>query len=218
VPFWSAPKTEKITPEQALQGRDFAIAQPSNHAVLGASMQPPWPADHDVLVLGMGCFWGAERLFWSVTGVHMTFVGYAGGYTPNPTYEEACSGGTGHAEVVVVVYDPAVVNPDVLLAVFWENHDPTQGMRQGGDVGTQYRSVVLTSSHAQNDAAQKSRERYQSSLTANGFGLITTEIEPLTTVYYAEDYHQQYLHKNPSGYCNHGFCQVPYIPHDTTDS
>jgi peptide-methionine (S)-S-oxide reductase len=165
----------------------------------------------------MGCFWGAERLFWTLEGVHVTFVGYAGGYTPNPTYEEVCSGGTGHAEIVGIVYDPAVVTLDRLLAVFWENHDPTQGMRQGNDVGTQYRSVILTSSADQLAGAQASLKTYQDGLSQAGFGVITTEIAPLGSVYYAEDYHQQYLHHNPFGYCNHGFCQVPYSTKDTTD-
>ena len=217
MPFWAAPKTSRITPEQALAGRDFPVAQPGNHAVLGRSMQPPWPDQHELLVVGMGCFWGAERLFWTLEGVHVTFVGYAGGYTPNPTYEEVCSGGTGHAEIVGIVYDPAVVTLDRLLAVFWENHDPTQGMRQGNDVGTQYRSVILASSADQLAGAQASLKTYQDGLSQAGFGVITTEIAPLESVYYAEDYHQQYLHHNPFGYCNHGFCQVPYSTKDTTD-
>jgi len=217
VPFWAAPKNQLISREQALAGRDFHVAVPTTHAVLGTSMQPPWPDDHDLLIVGMGCFWGVERLFWQIAGVHVTFAGYAGGYTPNPTYEEVCSGGTGHAEIVGVVYDPHHVSVETLLSVFWENHDPTQGMRQGNDVGTQYRSIILTSSPTQQQAVVASRDIYQAALDQGGFGAITTEIESLNTVYYAEDYHQQYLHKNPFGYCNHGFCQVPYRAKDPTD-
>lgn len=217
MPFWAAPKHQRISREQALAGRDIPVAVPNTHAVLGISMQPPWPQGHELLVVGMGCFWGAERLFWQIAGVHVTFAGYAGGFTPNPTYEEICSGGTGHAEIVGVVYDPQQVDLDALLAVFWENHDPTQGMRQGNDVGTQYRSVILTTSPAQQQLATESQAKYQLALDQGGFTAITTEIEPLSTVYYAEDYHQQYLHKNPFGYCNHGFCQVPYRAKDTTD-
>lgn len=210
MPFWHAPKMSRITPEQALRGRDTPIVAPNAHTVLGTSLQGPWPDNHQLLVVGMGCFWGAERLFWSVPGVHVTFVGYAGGFTPHPTYEEVCSGGTGHAEIVGVVYDPARAPLDTLFQVFWENHDPTQGMRQGNDVGTQYRSVILTTSDEQQAKAVASAQAYQDALHAGGFGSITTEIETLTAFYYAEDYHQQYLHKNPYGYCNHGFCQVPY--------
>lgn len=210
MPFWHTQKVSRITPEQALRGRDLPIVAPGNHTVLGTALTPPWPDGHELLVLGMGCFWGAERLFWSLPGVDVTFAGYAGGFTPNPTYEEVCSGGTGHAEIVGVVYDPDVTPIDTLFQVFWENHDPTQGMRQGNDVGTQYRSVILTTSPEQHALATASAARYQDALTAQGFGTITTEIEPLTQLYYAEDYHQQYLHKNPYGYCNHGFCQVPY--------
>lgn len=217
MPFWAAPKNQHVSREQALAGRDVPIAVPTTHAVLGTSMQPPWPDGHELLTVGMGCFWGVERLFWQVAGVHVTFAGYAGGFTPNPTYEEVCSGGTGHAEIVGIVYDPRVVLLETLLSVFWENHDPTQGMRQGNDVGTQYRSVILTSTPTQQQAAELSRSTYQAALDKGGFGPITTAVEALTTVYYAEDYHQQYLHKNPFGYCNHGFCQVPYRAKDTTD-
>jgi peptide-methionine (S)-S-oxide reductase len=162
------------------------------------------------LVVGMGCFWGAERFFWQIEGVYTTAVGYAGGHTPNPTYEETCSGRTGHTEAVLVVYDPNVVSLDTLFAAFWENHDATTANRQGNDVGTQYRSAIYTTSPAQREAAEASLVSYQAKLTANGFGEISTEIADLGEFYYGEDYHQQYLEKNPGGYCNHGFCQVSY--------
>jgi peptide-methionine (S)-S-oxide reductase len=158
----------------------------------------------------MGCFWGAERIFWQIPGVVTTAAGYAGGYTPNPTYEEVCSGRTGHTEVVLVVYDPARVSFDRLLKEFWEQHDPTQGMRQGNDVGTQYRSAIYVTTPEQRTVAERSLARYQVELQAAGFGEITTEIADASEFFYAEDYHQQYLAKNPNGYCNHGFCQVPY--------
>lgn len=209
--LWPPSKPSIVTPERALRGRDEAITTPGLHAVLGTSMTPPWPESHELLGFGMGCFWGAERLFWQLDGVHVTFAGYAGGYTPNPTYEEVCSGGTGHAEIVGVVFDPNLVTYDALLEVFWENHDPTQGMRQGNDIGTQYRSAILTTTDPQHAAALASHSTYQRALAAGGYtAAITTEILPLTDVFYAEDYHQQYLHKNPAGYCTHGFCQVPY--------
>lgn len=217
MPFWSAPKDQRIARDQALAGRDQPVSVPSSHAVLGTSMQPPWPAHHELVIFGMGCFWGAERLFWGLDGVYVTFAGYAGGYTPHPSYEEVCSGGTGHAEIVGVAYDPARVGLDNLLRVFWENHDPTQGMRQGNDVGTQYRSVILATTPEQLALATASRDDYQRALTHGGFGVITTDIERLEALYYAEDYHQQYLHHNPFGYCNHGFCQVPYRAKDPTD-
>jgi peptide-methionine (S)-S-oxide reductase len=194
----------------ARPGGGAALEIPAAHHVHGRPLTPPWPEGHRLLVLGMGCFWGAERVFWSLPGVWTTFAGYAGGYTPNPTYEEVCTGRTGHAEVVGVVYDPDVVDEDGLLGPFWENHDPTQGMRQGNDVGTQYRSLVLVTEPVQRTAAEASRDRYQAKLTENGYGTITTEIVDLGDLYYAEDYHQQYLSKNPGGYCNHGFCQVAY--------
>jgi len=159
---------------------------------------------------GMGCFWGAEKFMWKVPGVYSTFVGYAGGYTPNPTYEEVCSGLTGHAEVAVVIFDPARVPFEALLKVFWENHDPTQWMRQGGDIGTQYRSLIMVEDEEQKAVAVASRERYQEALSAAGFGKIATLIVPAGPFYYAEEYHQQYLHQNPHGYCNHGFCQAAY--------
>jgi peptide-methionine (S)-S-oxide reductase len=195
-------------PERALPGRDhrpFEIA--NHHAVLGTPIEPPFPAGLAVAVFGLGCFWGAERKFWQTPGVYTTAVGYAGGHTPNPTYQEVCSGATGHAEVVQVVYDPKVVNYADLLKVFWEAHDPTQGMRQGADVGTQYRSAIYTTDDAQLAAATESRAMYEAQLRAAGFGAITTEIAPLAAsgpFYYAEDYHQQYLHKVPNGYCGIG--------------
>lgn len=173
-------------------------------------MVPPFPDGMEQLVVGMGCFWGAERFFWQLEGVHTTAVGYAGGYTPNPTYQETCTGQTGHTEAVLIVYDPSVVDLETLFAVFWENHDPTTPNRQGNDMGTQYRSAIYTSSPEQRAAAEASVAAYQAKLTAGGFGEISTEIAEAGTFYYAEDYHQQYLEKNPGGYCNHGFCQVSY--------
>jgi peptide-methionine (S)-S-oxide reductase len=205
-------KTQMIDPSEALPGRDRPLPVPDRHEVLGSPLTPPFPEGMAQAVFGMGCFWGAERLFWQAPGVHTTAAGYAGGYTPNPTYEEVCSGRTGHAEVVLVVYDPGLTSYDDLLRIFFENHDPTQSMRQGNDVGTQYRSAIYTTSQAQHDAALAGRDAYQRRLQAGGFGTITTEIGPAGDFFYAEDYHQQYLHKNPSGYCNHGFCQVAYEP------
>jgi methionine-S-sulfoxide reductase len=192
------------TPEQALPGRAEPMPVAERHAVLDTPLRGPWPADHEVAVLGMGCFWGAERLFWTLCGVHSTSAGYAGGLTPNPTYEEVCSGFTGHAEAVQVVYNPSVVPYEQLLKVFWENHDPTQGMRQGNDVGTQYRSTIYTTTPEQAEVAEATRRAFQPVVTEAGHGEITTEIAPLREFYYAENYHQQYLHKNPGGYCNHG--------------
>ncbi|GAA3347675.1 peptide-methionine (S)-S-oxide reductase MsrA [Amorphoplanes nipponensis] len=176
------------------------------HTVLGTPLKGPWPAGYETAVFGMGCFWGAERIFWQLPGVYSTSVGYAGGTTPNPTYEQTCSGRTGHAEVVQVVYDPAKISYEQLLKAFWENHDPTQGMRQGNDVGTQYRSAIYTTTAEQARVALGSVEAFQPVVSAAGRGQITTEIAPLTDYYYAEDYHQQYLSdaKNPGGYCNHG--------------
>ena len=199
-------KLELPTPDQAAPGRPLAMPVADTHVVLGTPMKGPWPAGHEVVVFGMGCFWGAERIFWQIPGVYSTSAGYAGGFTRNPTYEEACSGTTGHAEVVQVVYDPAKVSYETLLKAFWENHDPTQGMRQGNDVGTQYRSAIYTTTDAQLATAKASLEAFQPVVTAAGHGAITTEIKPLTAYYYAEDYHQQYLSdaKNPYGYCNHG--------------
>lgn len=189
------------TAETALPGRETPIQISGEHLLNGASMLPPFPAGTEQIVLGLGCFWGAERLFWELEGVTVTAVGYAGGITPNPTYEETCTGKTGHAEVVLVVYDPARISLESLLGTFWEAHDPTQGMRQGNDLGTQYRSAIYTTSESQRAIAEQSRDEYQSALRSQGLGAITTEIHPLETFYYAEEYHQQYLAKNPNGYC-----------------
>ena len=212
-----------IDRESALPGRDRAIAVPPRHEVLGTALQPPFPEGVETAIFGMGCFWGAERLFWQAPGVYTTAVGYAGGYTPNPTYEEVCSGLTGHAEVVLVAFwpkttatadgasvpeSPARTSYDEMLRIFWEGHDPTEGMRQGNDVGTQYRSLILWRGEAQRDAAEASLRAYQQQLSSAGYGEITTEIAPAEgptgTFYYAEDYHQQYLAKNPNGYCGLG--------------
>ena len=198
-------KTEMVSPDAALPGRtDLTMSVPSSHEVLGTPLVGPWPEGYQLAVVGMGCFWGAERKFWTVPGVHSTAVGYAGGYTPNCTYEEVCSGRTGHTEVVLVVFDPARISYQQVLQVFWENHDPTQGMRQGNDIGTQYRSAIYWANEAQRAAAEKSRDAFQAELTKAGFGEITTEIAPLGDYFYAEDYHQQYLGKNPNGYCGLG--------------
>ncbi|MBP1805808.1 peptide-methionine (S)-S-oxide reductase MsrA [Rubellimicrobium aerolatum] len=197
-------KTRMIPPEEALPGRDRPILASSVHAVLGTPIGLDVPEGMEVAVFGMGCFWGVERKFWTLPGVHSTMVGYAAGYTPNPTYEEVCTGRTGHNEVVRVVYDPEAVSYEDLLKVFWENHDPTQGMRQGNDRGTQYRSGIYASTEAQREAAERTRAAYQERLRAAGYGAITTEIAPAGPFYLAEDYHQQYLHKNPRGYCGIG--------------
>jgi peptide-methionine (S)-S-oxide reductase len=191
-------------PGQALRGRASELPVPERHEVLGTPMRGPWPEGTEVAVFGMGCFWGAERLFWKLDGVHSTAAGYAGGPTPNPTYEEVCTGMTGHAEVVQVVHDPATIGYEQLLKVFWENHDPTQGMRQGNDVGTQYRSAVYATTDQQLAAAQASRDGFAPVVAGSGYGGITTEIGRLDRFFYAEDYHQQYLHKNPAGYCGIG--------------
>ncbi|MBL7498601.1 peptide-methionine (S)-S-oxide reductase MsrA [Frankia sp. CNm7] len=194
-----------VSPEQALPGHERRLySVPERHAVLGTSIEGPFPDGLEVAVFGLGCFWGAERKFWQTPGVYSTAVGYAGGYSPNPTYDEACSGLTGHTEAVQVVYDPAEVSYDQLLSVFWEAHDPTQGLRQGNDVGSQYRSAIYTNSDEQAAAAARSRDAYQKRLTAAGYGPITTELAPAGPFYYAEDYHQQYLHKVPNGYCGLG--------------
>jgi peptide-methionine (S)-S-oxide reductase len=198
------------TPEQALPGRADPMPVPATHHALGTPLQPPFPDGTARAMFGMGCFWGAERIFWRLPGVYTTFVGYAGGFTPNPTYEEVCTGMTGHNEVAVVIYDPSQVTYQQMLKEFWENHDPTQGMRQGNDVGTQYRSEIYTFSDQQRVEAEASRDAYQRALAEKGFGSITTEIVDAPQFFYAEDYHQQYLSKNPGGYCNHGFCQVEY--------
>jgi peptide-methionine (S)-S-oxide reductase len=202
--FLLSKKTEMPAPERALPGREQPMPVPDTHFVLGTPLKPPFPEDTERVIFGMGCFWGAERGFWETRGVYTTAVGYAGGYTPNPTYEEVCSGRTGHAEVVLVVFRPAEVSYDELLRIFWEGHDPTQGMRQGNDVGTQYRSAVYATSEAQRDAAVASRDRYQERLREAGYPGITTEIREAPEFYYAEDYHQQYLAKNPNGYCGLG--------------
>lgn len=199
-----------ISEADALPGRAEAIQVAEKHIVLGNPMVPPFPDGMEQLVVGMGCFWGAERFFWQLEGVYTTAVGYAGGYTPNPTYKETCSGKTGHTEAVLVVFDPTKVDLDTLFKIFWENHDPTTANRQGNDVGTQYRSAIYTSSPEQMTAALASKDQYQAQLAENGFGEISTEIAEAGEFYYAEDYHQQYLQKNPGGYCNHGFCQVSY--------
>lgn len=187
--------------KEALPGRAEMVWQGAPHCVLGTPTMPPFPDQLEQIVLGLGCFWGAERLFWQLDGVYSTAVGYAGGMTPNPTYEEVCSGRTGHSEVVLVVFDPAKVMLGQVLKVFWEEHDPTQGYRQGNDTGTQYRSVIYSSHDAQLAEVQESAASYGRSLSQAGIGPITTEIEPLRQFYYAEDYHQQYLHKIPNGYC-----------------
>src|SRR5499427_4619448 len=202
--FLFTKKTEMVTPEDALPGRDEAMQVPERHEVLGTPLQPPFPDGIAQLVVGMGCFWGAERVFWQADGMYTTAVGYAGGFTPNPTYEEVCSGRTGHAEAVLVVFDPRLVTYDQLLKVFWEGHDPTQGMRQGNDVGTQYRSGIYVADEQQATAAEASREAYQQALGEVGYGRITTEIASAGPFYFAEDYHQQYLAKNPAGYCGLG--------------
>ena len=197
-------KTHMPTSEELLPGHGRAMPVAATHVVLGTPTQPPFPPQMQSLIVGMGCFWGAERLFWQADGVYTTAVGYAGGGTPNPTYEEVCSGRTGHAEVVLVLWDPAVTDLDAMLRIFWENHDPTQGMRQGNDVGTQYRSAIYAADDIRQRAAELSRERYGPVLAAAGYGAITTEIAPAPPLYYAEDYHQQYLAKNPWGYCGVG--------------
>jgi peptide-methionine (S)-S-oxide reductase len=202
--FGLGKKTEMIDPAQSLPGRDMAMLVPEKHFILGTPMVAPWPEAMEVIIVGMGCFWGAERKFWNAAGVYSTQVGYAGGFTPNPSYEEVCSGQTGHNEVVQVVFDPAQISLEGVLQVFWENHDPTQGMRQGNDVGTQYRSGVYCTSAAQKAAVEASRERFQTGLTQAGYGAITSEIVEAPAFYYAEDYHQQYLGKNPNGYCGMG--------------
>ncbi len=199
-----------VTAEDALPGRERPVEVPERHAVLGTPMVPPWPAGHELAVVGMGCFWGAERILWQLPGAYTTFAGYAGGFTPNPTYEETCTGRTGHAEVAAIVFDPTVLPFEDVLAAFWENHDPTTPNRQGNDVGTQYRSIVLTTSDQQRAVAEDSRARYAAKLLRSGYGDVSTTIHPLDALYHAEAYHQQYLDKNPDGYCNHGFCQVAY--------
>ncbi|HUN79397.1 MAG TPA: peptide-methionine (S)-S-oxide reductase MsrA [Solirubrobacteraceae bacterium] len=205
--FFGKREVEMVDPAEALPGREQEIAVPARHEVLGNPLRPPFPQGVAQALFGMGCFWGAERLFWQAPGVYTTAVGYAGGHTPNPTYEEVCSGRTGHAEVVLVAFDAAATSYAEMLRIFWEGHDPTQGMRQGNDVGTQYRSLILAYDAAQREQALRSREAYQEVLTAAGHGEIATEIgdvDPAHPMYYAEAYHQQYLAKNPGGYCGLG--------------
>jgi peptide-methionine (S)-S-oxide reductase len=202
--LFSSRKTQMIDPERALPGRDAPMPVPARHEVLGTPLMPPFPEGLQRAVFGMGCFWGAERFFWQADGVYTTAAGYAGGFTPNPSYEEVCSAGTGHAEVVLAVFDPNVTSYEAMLQLFWENHDPTQGMRQGNDVGTQYRSAIYVHDDAQREAALASKAMYQERLSAAGHGTITTEIADAGPFYYAEDYHQQYLAKNPGGYCGLG--------------
>jgi peptide-methionine (S)-S-oxide reductase len=203
--MWFSKKSPELpTPEQALPGRAQAMPTPEPHHVFHRPLTPPYAAGTDIIDFGLGCFWGAERKFWKLPGVWLTAVGYQGGHTPNPDYEEVCSGRTGHAETVRVVFDPAEIPLATLLKVFWEAHDPTQGMRQGNDVGTQYRSAIYTHSAAQPAAALAARDAYQQALTAAGKGAISTEIRPAPPFYFAEPYHQQYLSKNPDGYCGLG--------------
>src|SRR2546426_7844114 len=203
-------KLSMITKDEALPGRTTAMPVPEKHFVSGARLSPPFPAGMELATFGMGCFWGEGRKFGQLPGVYSTSVGYAGGFTPNPTYEEVCSGMTGHTEAVRVVFDPAKISYEELLRVFWESHDPTQGMRQGNDLGTQYRSAIYTLDPQQRQAAEASRRAYQARLTAAGRGAITTEIRDAPEFFYGEDYHQQYLAKNPGGYCGIGGCGVPF--------
>jgi peptide-methionine (S)-S-oxide reductase len=205
--MWSLTSRKKLelpSREEALPGRAQKMRVPDKHFVNGNRLEPPFPSGLETVVVAMGCFWGAERVFWQLPGVYTTAVGYAGGYTPNPTYEEVCSGRTGHTEVVLVVYDPKKVSFETLLKTFWESHDPTQGMRQGNDVGTQYRSAIYCSTPEQKKLAEASAKAYEAALKAKGHEAITTEIKDAPPFYYAEDYHQQYLAKNPGGYCGLG--------------
>ncbi|MGH9036658.1 MAG: peptide-methionine (S)-S-oxide reductase MsrA [Acidimicrobiia bacterium] len=211
--MFGAHKTKMVEPERALTGRAQEMPVPERHFVLGTPLKEPFPDGFERIVVGMGCFWGAERKYWEASGVHTTAVGYAGGYTPNPTYEEVCSGKTGHTEVVLAVFDPTATSYEAMLKIFWETHDPTQGMRQGNDVGTQYRSAIYVHSPEQRAAAVASMEAYNKALREAGYGEITTEIADISgdtpnpgagSFYYAEDYHQQYLAKNPYGYCGLG--------------
>ncbi len=208
-------KTQMVAKDKALTGRSTPLEVAERHVVLGSPLKGPWPEGLEVLYVGMGCFWGSERIFWQIDGVYSTAAGYIGGWTENPTYQETCTSLTGHTEAVQVVYDPAKVSVETLLAAFWENHDPTTPNRQGGDVGTQYRSAIFATTPEQLKAAEASRDAYQARLASKNFGAISTQIDMVDAAgdgefYYAEDYHQQYLYKNPGGYCNHGFCQVSY--------
>jgi peptide-methionine (S)-S-oxide reductase len=210
--MWSPKRKELEMPsaEEALPGRATRMRVPSTHFINGHQLEPPYPAGLKTAMFGLGCFWGAEKLFWNLPGVYTTAVGYAGGLTPNPTYEEVCTGRTGHNEVVRVVYDPAETSYEDLLRAFWEAHNPTQGMRQGNDVGTQYRSGIYVNDDAERKAAEVSRDAYAAQLAKAGYGAITTEIQPTPEFYFAEDYHQQYLAKNPAGYCGLGGCGITY--------
>ncbi|MFP5332817.1 MAG: peptide-methionine (S)-S-oxide reductase MsrA [Acidimicrobiia bacterium] len=199
-----------VAADDALRGRSEPLGGLEAHFVNGNPLTPPFPEGHEVISFGMGCFWGTEKFFWKLDGVWTTAAGYQGGFTPNPTYEEVCTGRTGHAEVALVVYDPEVTTLDAMFKEFWENHDPTTLNRQGNDIGTQYRSAIYTTTDRQMEAAKASLQRYQQQLREAGFGTITTEIREAGPFYYAENYHQQYLAKNPNGYCNHGFCQASY--------
>ena len=202
--LFSRHKTAMVDPSEALGGRETAMPVSELHAVLGTQIQPPFPDGLERAIVAMGCFWGAERVFWQAPGVYTTAVGYAGGFTPNPTYEEVCGGRTGHAEAVLVVFDPEATSYDEMLRLFWENHDPTQGMRQGNDVGSQYRSAILWTTEQQRALAEASKTMYAARLQASGYSEITTEIAQAGEFYYAEDYHQQYLEKVPNGYCGLG--------------
>ena len=204
MPLSNRWKKRLPTAKEALRGHETPMPVTEPHVVKGVRLTPPWPKGHETAVFGMGCFWGAERLFWQQEGVYLTAVGYAGGITPNPTYDEVCTGRTGHAEVVLIVFDPARISFERLLQVFWEGHDPTQGMRQGGDWGTQYRSVIYCYGEAQLEKAKASARGYQAALSSAGRGEITTEIRPAPSFYYAETFHQQYLARNPGGYCGGG--------------
>ena len=197
-------KTRMIDAERALPGREQELPVPERHDVLGTPLKPPFPDGFGQAIFGMGCFWGAERLFWQAPGIYTTAAGYAGGYTPNPTYEEVCSGSTGHTEAVLAVFDPAKTSYEEMLRIFWEGHDPTQGMRQGNDVGTQYRSAIYYADDRQREAAESSRAMFQEKLGEAGHGEITAELAPAGEFFYAEPYHQQYLAKNPNGYCGLG--------------
>ena len=208
--MFSLTKMQMPAPEQALPGRQEPLKVDSRHAVKGTEIKPPFPVGHEQILFGLGCFWGAERKFWQQPGVYTTAVGYAAGYTPNPTYEEVCSGLTGHNEVVLVVFDPAQTSLETLLKLFWESHNPTQGMRQGNDRGTQYRSGIYYFNVAQHELAERTKTAYQAALNEKNIGDITTEILPASEFYYAETYHQQYLHKNPGGYCGLGGTGVCY--------
>ena len=218
--FLFTKSTRMISPDEALPGRAERMIVPSRHEVLGTPLEPPFPDGLEQAVFGLGCFWGAERVFWRAPGVYTTAAGYAGGFTPNPTYQEVCSGRTGHTEAVLVVFDPQQTSYEELLRLFWENHDPTQEMRQGNDVGTQYRAAVYWTTEAQRKAAEESRAMYQARLTAAGYGEIATELAEAPPFYYAEDYHQQYLQKNPNGYCGLGgtgvACPVGVVVADAT--